>query len=78
MRIDVLVPIEDKKEDLRVKFDVAQIHHLIKYIADEGFDVDLQRKCRDPDRPKGIHRYVSQVVVKLDTPNKKGQAQQTL
>ena len=73
MIVNILNPVGDKQDDLRVKFDIAQIHHVIHYIADEGFDVDLQRKPRDPARPKGIHTCGDgKFIVRFEAPNKQG------
>ena len=46
-------------EDLNVEFDtsnLSNLHHVVDFLADQGFDESLRHRPRDPDLPKGVHR----------------------
>lgn len=78
MVIKILKPIEDNKDELRVEFDVNQIHHIIQYIAAEGFDVELKRKTPNKDLPKGVIAKGDKYIVTFPTPNKFGKHSRTV
>ncbi len=43
-------------EELRVELDAVLIHHIVKFLAESGFDALGRKRERDPEVPKGVHR----------------------
>ena len=62
--IEVITPVYSA-EDIRVKLDVQTVMHVLAFIVDRGFDMDLKRQPRDPELPKGVYKRNGKYIVRL-------------